>query len=57
MYSEKTYGGKIANVANKAVVASVQEVNFIPLDAICERKTSTQKSLHLHDFAKVEKMK
>lgn len=45
MYSEKTYLTKIVNVADKAVVASVQEANF------------TQKSLHLHDFTKVEEKK
>lgn len=40
MYSKKTYGGKIANVATEVVVASVQEANFIPLNVTCERNTS-----------------
>lgn len=40
MYSKKTYGGKIANVATKVVVASVQEANLIPLNVTCERNTS-----------------
>lgn len=40
MYSEKTHGGKIVNVTNKAVVASVQEANFISLKVTCERNTS-----------------